>query len=209
MRANGVQGDPNSSSSCATIENSLNILTPTQGQPTPIHVKKISRILYEIGSILSFVGIGKDYKQNYNTNVSNTNSNSIQTPSESHSTRRSPNKKQTPSSFCNMSGATATNNASSNLLTPSSHVPNMLSPCKTNSQSHSLTRLQRAYPYRFKSLSSHSSKTVDDNNNPSVNNNELKIDNNKKDLINITTSNNSLSPKSFINTSKFFNFRRI
>jgi hypothetical protein len=200
MRANSIQIDP---SSYTATESSLNILTPTLGQPSPIHVKKISRILYEIGSILSFVGIGKDYKQNQNpnTNAPNSSLNSTQTsPSvESHSSRRSPNKKQTPSS--NSSGTTF--NASSNLLTPSSSlVPTMLSPSKSNSQSHSLTRLQRAYPYRFKSLSSHSSNTIDDNNNTNVNNNELKVDANKMDTINVMARNNSLSPNNFNNTSK-------
>jgi hypothetical protein len=199
-RTNSIQVDPNSPSPCSGIENPLNTLTPTIGQPTPVHVKKISRILYEIGSILSFVGIGKDYKQNQITSM-NASSNPAQIPAESQTTRRSPNKKQTPSSFSHTSGTTSIHNPSSNLLTPSSLAPTLLSPCKTNSHSHSLTRLQRTYPHRFKSLSSHSHKTIDDTNNSSVINNEFKIESNVKDVINITTSNNSLSPN--MNTSNY------
>jgi hypothetical protein len=67
--------------------------------------KKISKILYEIGSILSFVGLGKDYKSQAQT-------------------RRSQEKK-------------------SDMLTPTRTSP---------SQSHSLTRFHKTYPYRFKSL---------------------------------------------------------
>lgn len=45
--------------------------TQTNANTNTGQTKKISRILYEIGSILSFVGLGKDFKQNANNNQQN------------------------------------------------------------------------------------------------------------------------------------------
>ena len=233
-----------------TNNSSLSVITPTQGQQSPVHVKKISRILYEIGSILSFVGIGKDYKQHNpigpaslgsNTTAFTSSNITLNSPSinETHMTRRSPNKKQTPSSSTSASSNTTTNTTnttanvsepatvnSSNLLTPTGSSA-MLSPNKTNTHSHSLTRLHKTYPHRFKSLSSHSSNTIDNSTiSPPINttnpNEKLKAANSKEALnVNTITSSvayNSLSPASarknlsigqpspasFLNTSTHF-----
>ena len=178
---------------------------------------------------MSFVGIGKDYKQ-HNTSTTSQNSstaassnninanttiNSLTTTptiTENNITRRSPNKKQTPSSNSNTN---PNPNPASNLLTPTAPIATtMLSPNKPNTQSHSLTRLHKTYPHRFKSLSSHSSNTIDNSSPSRSNEQQLLKAANSKEAINATSLSPAPSRKNvsilqassanFINTSTSF-----
>ena len=108
--------------------------------------RKISRILYEIGSILSFVGLGRDFKLNQamqqqaQTHSAPSNSSVLlsATPSSGsgHKTRRSQDKKQTPS----------TNNKILWLNTKSIDM---------GENSSNSVVVEKTSKYRFKSLSTH------------------------------------------------------
>jgi hypothetical protein len=118
-----------------------------------------------------------------NLNLNPTNS-TTQSAQSTTLTRRSQDKKHTPSSAINIIDNTHINpNANNNLLTAN----NALSP---NKSSHSLTRLHRTYPYRFKSLTSQSSNAIDD---PIELTPNYKLDGQKENR-SVHNSNNKLSP---------------
>lgn len=121
------------------------------------HSRKITRILYEIGSILSFVGLGKDFKGQTNTGPS------AKANTAAAKTRRSQDKKYTPStSSTNIHQQQQQQQVQAQQQQLNTNGQ-MLSPIRsvTTSTTQSLSRLQKAYPHRFKSLSSNSSNTIE------------------------------------------------
>jgi hypothetical protein len=144
--------------------------------------KKLGRILYEIGAFLSFVGLGRDFKHpNHEADgLSNSsitsNSSTSNTEKQLKTTKRSQVKKLTPNSSENNENLNQTD-----MKIASSH---------SNKSSHSLTRLVRNYPQRFKSLSSkHSNDIADDSNITTTINHVNSSKNNRT-----TTNHRLLSP---------------
>ena len=146
--------------------------SPSTNHQSPAPTKKLSRILYEIGSILSFVGIGKDMKQPASHTTTSQTPNIVTNqpllnPSQSSiaATRRSQFKKHTPTTLSSNSDLAGIDQNHATATPPSIIKPNNLlsplSPTKT-SNSHSLNRLYKSYPHRFKSLTSQSSNALDD-----------------------------------------------
>ena len=110
-------------------------------------------------------------------------------------TRRSQYKKHTPTTLSSNSDLTnidpVTTIKSTNLLSAN----NALSPTKSGG-SHSLTRLYKSYPYRFKSLTSQSSNALD--NEPDINEVRISPAPSTKNLAAISTlvpNTNLLSPR--------------
>ena len=182
----------NVSSTTPTLPTALPSLSPLSPTNTSnnLYSKKIGKLLYDIGSFLSFVGLGKDYKQHHHNqklttkykgsgpiDSSNLNdfveinfTNSGINNNNNTMTRRSQDKKQTATTTTT---TTATAVGSKTLISPTSDVfiyqPDQpkISPQSLTSQS--LTRQKRAYPYRFKSLTSQFSNLVEHQNENLIN----------------------------------------